>query len=150
MANLLLFHELKKLAFICLTKRENSANIFIYKERFLLIKFLEDIKVETLETNLAAPVVGAEATASNQQAVETQPLVQTNKAARFKEKAEAQASKVIAELEKLQKLSNRKYYSYSSEQVDELFNALYIEMSDIKQHFTTDAVEKKKLFTFSA
>ena len=67
--------------------------------------------METLETNLAAPVVGAEATASNQQAVETQPLVQTNKAARFKEKAEAQASKVIAELEKLQKLSNRKYYS---------------------------------------
>ena len=106
--------------------------------------------MDTVVTNTTAPAVGAEATVSTQQAAETQSLAQTDKAARFKEKAEAQASKVIAELEKLQKLSNKKYYTYSTEQVEELFNALYTEMAETKQHFTTDNVEKKKLFTFSA
>jgi len=106
--------------------------------------------MEPVVTNKTAPAVGAEATVSVQQAAETQSLAQADKAARFKEKAEAQASKVIAELEKLQKLSNKKYYTYTIEQVEELFNALYTEMAETKQHFTADTVEKKKLFTFSA
>ena len=106
--------------------------------------------MDTVVTNTTAPVVGAEATVSTQQATVPQTPAQADKAARFKEKAEAQASKVIAELEKLQKLSNRKYYTYTTEQVEELFNAIYTEMSKTKQHFTTDTVEKKKLFTFSA
>lgn len=101
--------------------------------------------MDTLTTNLTAPVVGA-----TQQSAEQQTSAQADKAARFKEKAEAQASRVIAELEKLQKLSNRKYYTYSSEQVEEVFNALYKEMVETKQHFTEATVEKKKLFTFSA
>ena len=101
--------------------------------------------MDTLTTNLTAPVVGA-----TQQSAEQQTSAQANKEARFKAKAEAQASRVIAELEKLQKLSNRKYYTYSSEQVEEVFNALYKEMAETKQHFTEVSVEKKKLFTFSA
>lgn len=106
--------------------------------------------MEQTVTNTIAPAVGAKAVVSTQQAVEQQTPAQADKAARFKEKAEAQASKVIAEIEKLQKLSNKKYYTYSTEQVEELFDALYVEMSETKQHFTTDTVEKKKLFTFSA
>lgn len=106
--------------------------------------------MDTVVTNTTAPIVGAEATVSTQQATVPQRPAQADKAARFKEKAEAQASKVIAEIEKLQKLSNKKYYTYSTEQVEELFNVLYVEMSETKQHFTEDTVEKKKLFTFSA
>lgn len=106
--------------------------------------------MEQTVTNTTAPVVGTKAVVTTQQTVEPQTPAQADKAARFKEKAEAQASKVIAEIEKLQKLSNKKYYTYSTEQVEELFNALYAEMSETKQHFTTDTVEKKKLFTFSA
>lgn len=101
--------------------------------------------MEQTVVNTTAPAV-----VTTQQTVEPQTPAQADKAARFKEKAEAQASKVIAEIEKLQKLSNKKYYTYSTEQVEELFNALYVEMSETKQHFTTDTVEKKKLFTFSA
>ncbi len=106
--------------------------------------------MEQTVTNITAPAVGAKATVSTQQAAVPTTPAQADKAARFKEKAEAQASKVIAEIEKLQKLSNRKYYTYSAEQVEELFNALYTEMAETKQRFTADTVEKKKLFTFSA
>ena len=106
--------------------------------------------MEQTVTNITAPTVGAKATVSTQQATVPTTPAQADKAARFKEKAEAQASKVIAEIEKLQKLSNRKYYNYTTEQVEELFNALYVEMSETEQLFTADTVEKKKRFTFSA
>ncbi len=56
----------------------------------------------------------------------------------------------MAELEKLQKLSNRKYYTYNSEQVNELFEAIQTALDETKTSFTSDNVEKKKLFTFSA
>ena len=106
--------------------------------------------MEQTVVNTTAPIVGAEPTITTQQAAVPTTPAQADKAARFKEKAEAQASKVIAEIEKLQKLSNRKYYAYSVEQVEELFNALYVEMSETEQLFTAGTVEKKKLFTFSA
>lgn len=93
--------------------------------------------------NTPAPVVGTDTVARNQQA-------QPDKSARFKERAENQASKVIAELEKLQKLSNRKYYTYTTEQVNELFGAIQTTLDEAKTSFTSDNAEKKKLFTFSA
>ena len=92
--------------------------------------------------NTPAPTVGADTVATQQ--------VQPDKSARFKERAENQASKVIAELEKLQKLSNRKYYTYTTEQVNELFGAIQSVLDETKATFTTSNPEKKKLFTFSA
>lgn len=56
----------------------------------------------------------------------------------------------MAELEKLQKLSNKKYYTYSTEQINELFGAIQSALDETKATFTTTNAEKKKLFTFSA
>lgn len=91
--------------------------------------------------NPPAPTVGADTEATQQE--------QADKAARFKEKAENQASKVMAEIEKLQKLSNKKYYTYSTEQINELFVAIQSVLDETKATFTTSNPEKKKLFTFS-
>ena len=55
----------------------------------------------------------------------------------------------MAELEKLQKLSNKKYYTYSTEQINELFVAIQSVLDETKETFTTSNSEKKKLFTFS-
>ena len=99
--------------------------------------------MDSLTTNTPAPTVSTEAT-------QPVPQAQPDKSARFKEKAENQASKVMAEIEKLQKLSNRKYYTYNSEQVNELFEAIQTALDETKTSFTSDNVEKKKLFTFSA
>ena len=93
--------------------------------------------------NTPAPTVGADAVTTHQQA-------QPDKSARFKEKAENQASKVMAEIEKLQKLSNKKYYTYSTEQINELFVAIQSVLDETKATFTISNPEKKKLFTFSA
>lgn len=92
--------------------------------------------------NTPAPTVDADAVATQQ--------AQPDKSARFKEKAENQASKVMAEIEKLQKLSNKKYYTYTTEQINELFGAIQTVLDDAKATFTTSNPEKKKLFTFSA
>ena len=92
--------------------------------------------------NTPAPTVGADTVATQQ--------AQPDKSARFKEKAENQTSKVMAEIEKLQKLSNKKYYTYSTEQINELFGAIQTVLDDAKATFTSSNPEKKKLFTFSA
>lgn len=92
--------------------------------------------------NTPAPTVDADAVATQQ--------AQPDKSARFKERAENQASKVIAELEKLQRLSNRKYYTYTQEQINELFGAIQTALDESKATFTATNAEKKKLFTFSA
>lgn len=98
--------------------------------------------MDTLKvTNTPAPTVGADTVVTQQ--------AQPDKSARFKEKAENQTSKVMAEIEKLQKLSNRKYYTYNSEQVNELFGAIQSALDETKATFTTSNPEKKKLFTFS-
>lgn len=104
---------------------------------------MEENKMDSITTNTPASTVSTEATQPVQQA-------QPDKSARFKEKAENQASKVMAEIEKLQKLSNRKYYTYNSEQVNELFGAIQTAIDETKTSFTSDNAEKKKLFTFSA
>ena len=107
--------------------------------------------MDTLKVASAtAPTVGADTVTTNQVATQQAQQEQPDKSARFKEKAENQASKVMAELEKLQKLSNRKYYTYNLEQVNELFGAIQTTIDEAKASFTSDNAEKKKLFTFSA
>lgn len=106
--------------------------------------------METTVTNTLAPVVGAEAVQPVQQSVAQQAPTQADKATRFINRAENQASKVMTEIEKLQKLSNKKYYTYTPEQVNELFGAIQSSLDEVKATFTSDTVEKKKLFTFSA
>ena len=104
--------------------------------------------MESLVVNTTAPTAGANATQPVQQ-IPAAPA-QSDKAARFITRAENQASKVMAEIEKLQRLANRKYYTYTPEQVNELFGAIQATLDEAKAQFTTDAPEKKKLFTFSA
>lgn len=106
--------------------------------------------MNTEVVNTIAPTVGAEVTQPAQQAAATNTTAQADKSARFKNRAENQASKVMAEIEKLQKLSNKKYYTYTPEQISELFGAIQIALDEAKASFTSDTVEKKKLFTFSA
>lgn len=105
--------------------------------------------------NTPAPTVGADTVQEVQETpattvdTVTTKQAQPDKSARFKEKAENQASKVMAEIEKLQKLSNKKYYTYSTEQINELFVAIQSVLDETKATFTTSNPEKKKLFTFS-
>ena len=112
--------------------------------------------MDNLTTGTPAPTVGADTVQEVQEipaptvdAVTTKQA-QQDKSARFKEKAENQASKVMAEIEKLQKLSNKKYYTYSTEQINELFGAIQSALDKTKVTFTATNAEKKKLFTFSA
>ena len=72
-----------------------------------------------------------------------------DKAARFKNRAEDQASRIMAEIKRMNKLTNRKYYSYTENQIDELFGAIQKSLDEVKASFTTGTIEKKKLFTFS-
>ena len=44
----------------------------------------------------------------------------------------------------------RKYYTYTPEQISELFGAIHTALDEVQASFTADTVEKKKLFTFSA
>lgn len=106
--------------------------------------------MDTTVTNPTAPTVGAEATQPVQQTTAPQNPAGTDKSARFINRAENQASKVMAEIEKLQKLANRKYYTYTTEQISELFGAIQTALDEAKASFTSDSPEKKKLFTFSA
>ena len=104
---------------------------------------MEDKRMDTLTVNTTAPVAGANATV-------TQTTAQAEKAVRFKTGAENQASKILAEIVKMKKLSNRKYYTYTPEQISELFGAIHTALDEVQASFTADTVEKKKLFTFSA
>lgn len=112
--------------------------------------------MDNLTTGTPAPTVGADTVQEIQETpaptvdTVTTKQAQPDKSARFKEKAENQASKVMAEIEKLQKLSNKKYYTYSTEQINELFGAIQSALDETKATFTTTNAEKKKLFTFSA
>ena len=112
--------------------------------------------MDTLKVaNTPAPTAGADTVQEVQETpaptvdTVTTKQAQPDKSARFKEKAENQASKVMAEIEKLQKLSNKKYYTYSTEQINELFVAIQSALDETKATFTTSNPEKKKLFTFS-
>lgn len=112
--------------------------------------------MDNLTTGTPAPTVGADTVQEVQETpaptvdtVTTTQQAQPDKSARFKEKAENQTSKVMAEIEKLQKLSNKKYYTYSTEQINELFVAIQSVLDETKATFTTSNTEKKKLFTFS-
>lgn len=82
-----------------------------------------------------------------QQSVPT--VAPPDKATRFKNRAEDQASRIMAEIKRMNKLTNRKYYAYTPEQIDELFGAIQKSLDEVKASFTTGTIEKKKLFTFS-
>lgn len=82
-----------------------------------------------------------------QQSVST--VAPPDKATRFKSRAEDQASRIMAEIKRMNKLTNRKYYSYTEDQIDELFGAIQQSLDEAKASFTTGTIEKKKLFTFS-
>lgn len=82
-----------------------------------------------------------------QQSVPT--VAPPDKAARFKNRAEDQVSRIMAEIKRMNKLTNRKYYAYTPEQIDELFGAIQQSLDEVKASFTTGTIEKKKLFTFS-
>lgn len=104
--------------------------------------------MNTEVTNTTAPTAGANATQPVQQ-IPAAPA-QSDKAARFINRAENQASKILAEIEGMKKLSNKKYYQYSDAQISELFGAIQLSLDEAKATFTSDTVENKKLFTFSA
>lgn len=106
--------------------------------------------MNTEVVNTIAPTVGAEAVQPVQQSAATQTPAQSDKSARFINRAENQASKILAEIEGMKKLSNKKYYQYSDAQISELFGAIQSSLDEAKASFTSDSPEKKKLFTFSA
>lgn len=117
--------------------------------------------MDNLITNPQAPIIGAQTQVTQQAA--TAPAMSTaqhtpaldnittdENALRFKEKAEAQTSKVISAIAGMKKLSNKKYYTYSAEQVNEMMSAIQSAMDEVKKEFLTDTTEKKKVFTFSS
>ena len=106
--------------------------------------------MESLVTNTTAPVVGAESTQPAQQAAAIQTPAQSDKAARFITRAEHKASKILAEIEGMKKISNKKYYTYTQEQISELFGAIQTALDEAKTSFISDSPEKKKMFTFSS
>ena len=63
--------------------------------------------METSVINTTAPAISADATHPATQTPEPQPAAHADKSARFINRAENQTSKVIAEIEKLHKLSNK-------------------------------------------
>lgn len=98
--------------------------------------------MDNLTTGTPAPTVGADTVATQQ--------AQPDKSARFKEKAENQTSKVMAEIEKLQKLSNKKYYTYSTEQINELFVAIQSVLDETKATIHNKQSRKEKtVYLFS-
>lgn len=94
-------------------------------------------KVETPQTPSQTPVQSAPTVAP------------PDKAERFKNRAEDQVSRIMAEIKRMNKLTNRKYYSYTTEQIDELFEAIQKELEEAKASFTTGTRAKEKLFKFS-
>lgn len=117
--------------------------------------------MDNLITNPQAPIIGAQTQVTQQAA--TVPAMATaqqtpalgniatdENALRFKEKAEAQTSKVISAIAGMKKLTNKKYYTYSAEQVNEMMSAIQSAMDEVKKEFLTDTTEKKKVFTFSS
>lgn len=101
--------------------------------------------LETTETATGAPAQQEIQSASTQVA-----KAKPDKSARFIKAAESKADKIIAEVESMRKLSHRKYYTYTDEQVEELFNAIQSSLDEVKGAFKEGTVEKKKYFTFSA
>lgn len=123
---------------------------------------MENFEKETVTTATVTTGAKVEAPQSAvQSAVQPAPTVQTpaqqsvstvappDKATRFKSRAEDQTSRIMAEIKRMNKLTNRKYYAYTPEQIDELFGAIQQSLDEVKASFTTGTIEKKKLFTFS-
>lgn len=114
---------------------------------------MENLSQDTTVTTATVTETGAklEAPQTPSQAPEqSAPAVAPpDKAERFKNRAEDQVSRIMAEIKRMNKLTNRKYYSYKTEQIDELFEAIQKELEEAKASFTTGTRTKEKLFKFS-
>lgn len=99
-----------------------------------------------------APIIGAQTQVAQQTA--TAPAMATAqhtpalgnittdaKAQRFIERAEAQTSKIISSIGDMKKLSNKKYYSYTTAQVNEMMSAIQSAMDEVKKEFLTDTTK---------
>lgn len=102
------------------------------------------------QTQVAQQTATAPAMATAQHTPELGNITTDAKAQRFVERAEAQTSKIISSIGDMKKLSNKKYYSYTIAQVNEMMSAIQSAMDEVKKEFLTDTTEKKKRFTFSS
>lgn len=111
----------------------------------------QDTTVTVTETGakVEAPQTSSQAPEQSAQQSAPQPTAQTDKATRFKNRAEDQVSRIMAEIKRMNKLANRKYYDYTPELIDELFEAIQKELEEAKASFTTGTRAKEKLFKFS-
>lgn len=102
------------------------------------------------QTQVTQQAATAPAMAIAQQTPALDNITTDAKALRFIDRAEAQTSKIISLIGDMKKLSNKKYYTYSAEQVNEMMSAIQSAMDEVKKEFLTDTTEKKKVFTFSS
>lgn len=70
-----------------------------------------------------------------------------DKAKRFAELAESRVTKVLYDFDRLMNLSNRSNYTYTQEQVDEIFSAIDEALESVKASFRPRE-EKKLEFKF--
>ena len=67
---------------------------------------------------------------------------------RFKYLAEKRVEKAIKAIQSVAKLSDRKNYSYTQDQVSQIVAALEAELGKLKSEFSEKAEEKRKGFEF--
>lgn len=69
-----------------------------------------------------------------------------NKAERFKDIATMRTRRVLEDINRLKSLASRKNYEYTPEQVAAIFDAIQIELEEVKMCFEPQD-KSKKLFT---
>jgi len=69
------------------------------------------------------------------------------KAEKFKELASARVSKLLAQIENVQRLSNRNSYVYTTEQVQKIMSALEAAFKSLDASFKSTAGAAKSAFT---
>lgn len=72
---------------------------------------------------------------------------QAEKADKFKELASARVSKLLAQIENVQRLSNRNSYVYTPEQVQRIMGALETAFKGLDHSFKSTAAQAKSTFT---
>lgn len=69
-----------------------------------------------------------------------------NKKDRFKRLAEARTEKILNMIDLLGNLSNGSFYDYSNEQIEKIFNAIELKISETKSKFKKKDGEDKGRF----
>lgn len=62
----------------------------------------------------------------------------------FKRIAEARTNKILSSISLLGNLSNKSYYEYTDEQIDNIFEAIQSELIKQKEKFESNGRNKKK------